>query len=458
MPRPLISRIEFRMAENNESPKQIPQARLYLIMVLVALALRLAVIPFVYTEHLDPFAIAHREYGRVAQSLALGQGFSNAIANTGPSALMPPVYSLILAGIFKVFGIQTKTSILVALGFSSLCSALTAIPVFSIARRCFGRRVALWAGWGWVFSPYGIYYGAENLWSACLTGLLFSLLFLATLKLADPTTTPTNAKAARRIWPWLGYGLLWGLAALTEPMVLAVSPFLASWLLYRLHLRGCRWPYPTAVATLAFIALVSPWFIRNYRTFHKFIPFRDGAYWNLYMGNSGYSDYWITMDRNPAHSDAEMQEYIQLGEIQYMAHKKQQAFDFIGKHPAWFAWMSVRRAVYIWTGYWSFDRAYLKEEPLDPPNVFLRTSLTLLTLLGLRRAFRQRVAAAFPFAAVLLFFPAVYFFTTVNPEYIYPLDPLIVVLVFYFVAGRKLPLEKLSLTEERGLLHKQAEV
>ena len=64
---------------------------------------------------MDPSAIAHREYGRVAQSLALGQGFSNSLADTGPSALMPPVYPLILATIFKLFGIQTKISILVAL-------------------------------------------------------------------------------------------------------------------------------------------------------------------------------------------------------------------------------------------------------------------------------------------------------------------------------------------------------
>ena len=442
------------MAEKNEVPKQIPQARLYLIMVLVALALRLSVIPFVYTEHLDPFAIAHREYGRVAQSLVLGQGFSNAIANTGPTALMPPVYSLILAGIFKVFGIQTTAAILAALAFSSLCSALTCIPVFSIAQRCFGRRVALWAGWGWVFSPYGVYYGAENLWSACLTGLLFSLLFLVNLKLANPT--PTSVNAARQIWHWLGYGLLWGLAALTEPMVLSVSPFLGGWLLYRLHLRGCRWRYPATVAALAFVVMVSPWFIRNYQTFHKFIPFRDGAYWNLYMGNSGYSAYWITMDRNPAHSNAEMQEYITLGEIRYMQHKKQQALDFISQHPGWFAWMSFRRAVYTWTGYWSFDRAYLKEEPLDPPNIFLRTTLTVLMLLGLRRAFRQQPAVAFPFAAVLLFFPAVYFFTTVNPEYIYPLDPIIAVLVSYCIAGRKSVLQEFSPEEARALRY-QAE-
>jgi hypothetical protein len=39
----------------------------------------------------------------------------------------------------------------------------------------------------------------------------------------------------------------------------------------------------------------------------------------------------------------------------------------------------------MWTGYWSFDRAYLKEEPLDPPNIFVNTTMTILALWGLGR-------------------------------------------------------------------------
>ena len=34
--------------------------------------------------------------------------------------------------------------------------------------------------------------------------------------------------------------------------------------------------------------------------------------------------------------------------------------------------MTLRRAIYTWTGYWSFAPEYLKEEPLDPPNIFVQ--------------------------------------------------------------------------------------
>ncbi len=140
-------------------------------MVLVALAVRLAVIPFLYHEWMDPFVLEHWAFGLIARSLASGHGFGSPFADTGLSALLPPVYAYLLAAIFKVFGIETRASVLAALSLNSLFSALTCIPVFLLARRAFGRRVAKWAGWGWAFSPYGVYYGADWAWSTCLVTL-----------------------------------------------------------------------------------------------------------------------------------------------------------------------------------------------------------------------------------------------------------------------------------------------
>ena len=79
--------------------------RPYLYMFLVALLIRVTVTHFLYHEWLDPFVLEHWAFGRIGRSLALGQGFGNPIADTGPSALLPPVYPYILAGIFKLFGI-----------------------------------------------------------------------------------------------------------------------------------------------------------------------------------------------------------------------------------------------------------------------------------------------------------------------------------------------------------------
>lgn len=399
-------------------------------MVLVALAIRFAVIPFVYRDWLDPFVLEHWAFGLIARSIASGHGFASPFAPNGaPTALLPPVYSYLLAGIFKIFGIETKASILVALSLNSLFSALTCIPVFLLARDAFGDRVATWAGWGWAFSPYGIYYGADWAWSTCLVTLELAWLFLFAWKLEKSSRTRD----------WILFGLFGGFSALTEPVILSVVPLLGLWTLYRRYRQRLSWKIPMLAAAFSAIAILSPWIVRNYELFHRFIPVRSGFGLELYIGNNGYSQRWVNSSLHPNHNDAELSEYERVGEIAYMDHKLQQAKSYIRAHPDWFAWMTCRRVLYMWTGYWSFDRAYLKEEPLDPPNILLDSTMTVLGLLGLWRVFKRDSGMGWRFAIVLIFFPMAYYISHPETYYFRPVDPIIVLLAAVTVAGRKMP-------------------
>jgi hypothetical protein len=186
-------------------------------------------------------------------------------------------------------------------------------------------------------------------------------------------------------------------------------------------------------AALAAVAVMAPWFVRDYETFHQFIPIRSGFGLELYIGNSADSLHWVDRSLHPNHSDAELAEYAQRGEPAYMAHKAQQAKQYIRSHPAQYLFRVLRRVVYIWTGFWSFDRAYLAEEPLDVPNIFLSTTMTVLALAGLRRVYRANAGLAARFAIVFVFFPLTYYFSHPETYYFRPVDPLIVVLAAYFV-------------------------
>ncbi|HUB02638.1 MAG TPA: hypothetical protein VL983_08125, partial [Terriglobales bacterium] len=84
--------------------------------------------------------------------------------------------------------------------------------------------------------------------------------------------------------------------------------------------------------------------------------------------------------------------------------------------------------VFIWTGYWSLDRDYLKEEPLDPPNIVFCTTLTILMLLGLWRAFKADWSRALPYALVLFSFPLIYYITSPEVYYRRPIDPFFIIL------------------------------
>ena len=405
-------------------------------MVIAGLAVRLAVIPFLYRDWLDPFVLEHWAFGRVARSLVDGHGFGNVFADTGPTAVVSPVYAYLLAGVFRLLGTYTPASIVTALALNSLFSALTCIPVFLLARRCFNLRTAKWAAWGWAFSPYGIYYGADWAWSTCLVTLLLAILFLWALRLEGSVS----------LWDWLGFGALGGAAALTEPVVLSVVPLLGLWTCWQRFRRRQSWVLPITVAALAAVAVMTPWFVRDYETFHQFIPIRSGFGLELYIGNSAESLHWVDRSLHPNHSDAELVEYAQRGELAYMTHKAQQAKQYIRGHPAQYVFRVLRRVVYIWTGFWSFNRAYLAEEPLDVPNIFLSTTMTVLALAGLRQVYRVNLSResgrrtnadlTARFALVFIFFPLAYYFSHPETYYFRPVDPLIVVLAAYFVTGR----------------------
>ena len=391
-------------------------------MVLVALAIRLVVMIFLLPEQLDP----QRDYwhfgyetGRIARSIVEGRGFSSPLfGDTGPTAWMTPVYPYLVAAVFRIFGVYTKTSAIVLLSLNALMSALVCVVVFMIARISFGDRVAKWSGWAWAFCPYGIYFPVERIWETWLATLLLCVLFLLTLKLEHDD----------RLSQWIAFGLLWGFEALTSPAMLSVLPFLAGWVVYRRHRQGRRWFAVNVVASLAFLAVVAPWFIRNYEVFHRFVPFRDGMGLVLRLGTKGNTDYWGPYELGPWHNDAEWNEFQQLGELGYMDHKKHQAVEFIRANPGWYARATMRRAIFLWTGYWSLDRAYLKEEPLDPPNIFMCTTLTVLALLGLRRAWKVDAGGAMPYALVLFSFPLIYYFTSPEVYYRRPIDPFFVIL------------------------------
>jgi Dolichyl-phosphate-mannose-protein mannosyltransferase len=398
-------------------------------MVLVALALRLMVMSCLYPERTDPARDHWRcggEAGRIARSVAQGEGFSNPLfGKTGPTAWLAPVFPYLLAGIFKILGIFSKASAIAALALDCLFSALTCIPIYFIARKHFGEDAAAWAGWAWALFPYAIFFSAEFIWATTLSTLLISVIFLWALHLETSSS----------LWHWAGFGALSGLGGLTDPIVMSAAPFLGAWACYRRYNGGNRWLAPGAGAVMAVALVVSPWFIRNYQTFHQVIPFRSCLGLELYCGNNQDSWHWGPPGYHPSDNQSEWREYQQLGEAAYTHKKFDEGLAFIHSHRQLYVQQSLRRAVYWWTGFWSFNPRYLEEEPADPANMVFSTGLTILTWWGFRRAWQIDPAPAIPYLLVFLFFPVIYYLTHPEDYYRRPIDPLCVVLSAYAVAA-----------------------
>jgi 4-amino-4-deoxy-L-arabinose transferase-like glycosyltransferase len=396
-------------------------------MVILALMLRLVVMSFLYPERIDPARDHWRfggESGRIARSIVQGEGFSNPLfGQTGPTAWLAPVFPYLLSAIFKAFGIYTKASALAALALDCLLSALTCIPVYFIAKFHFGEEAAALAGWTWAFFPYAIFFSADFIWATTLTTLLLSLIFLVALHL----------ESSSLLWHWTGFGALSGFGALTDPVVMAVAPFLGAWALYRLRKSGHRWLAPGLGAVLALTLVTAPWFVRNYETFHKVIPFRSCLGLEVFFGNNLDSWHWGPPGYHPSDNEHEWQEYQHLGEAAYTQKKLEQGLAFINSHRSLYLKQTLRRVVYIWTGFWSFSPRYLQEEPADPFNVVFCTFLSALTLTGLWQTWMLNRAVAAPYVLVFLFFPVIYCLTHPEDYYRRPIDPQFVLLASYAV-------------------------
>ncbi|HKF51119.1 MAG TPA: hypothetical protein VKB26_02305, partial [Candidatus Acidoferrales bacterium] len=188
------------------------------------------------------------------------------------------------------------------------------------------------------------------------------------------------------------------------------------------------------------ILVVSPWFIRNYRVFHEFIPFRDVFPLALRVGNIGDTRHMLTPQAGPwASNPAEWSEFQKYGEIAYMAEKGRAARAYISSHRGEYVYNCLRRVIYLWTGFWYLDPQSLLGFPPEPADIFLFTGLSILALMGLRDAFREDAAGATPYALVLIFLPLVYYITSIEPWYRVPMDPIFIALAAYAITSRLSP-------------------
>src|SRR5579862_5676397 len=262
-------------------------------MVLVALMLRIGYMVIAHTYRFkavdDHFGFGF-EMGRIGRSLALGGGFSNPFHGiTGPTAWEPPLYPFLISVVFTLFGIYSQTSAVVLLTFNSICSALTCIPIFLIAKRCCDERIAAWSGWAWALLPPIIFWATRYVWETSLATLLLAAIFWLALAI----------ESQDGLRPWLGFGLLWGIAALTNTALLSFLPASGTWIWYRRAKDRRPSLIGVMIASLMFGAFVTPWIARNYRVFGRFIFIRSNLGAELRLGNGpGSNGTWMD-DQHP---------------------------------------------------------------------------------------------------------------------------------------------------------------
>jgi 4-amino-4-deoxy-L-arabinose transferase-like glycosyltransferase len=391
-------------------------------ITVIAFALRLGFILIAHTYRFKPdqnnFSFGY-EMGRIGRAIATSRGFSDPFDSpTGPTAWEPPLYPYVIASVFKLTGVYTSASALILLSLNSIFSALTCIPIFLVARRCFSERVAVWTTWGWALLPTVMYWSTRWVWETSLAALLLAVIFWVSLKLEELD--------GARIW--IAFGLLWGVAALTNTSLLSFLPASGLWAWYRRGKAGKKSLTGLLLATLFFTATIAPWLVRNYQTFGKFIFIRSNFGAELRLGNGPGADGTWMVYLHPTQNVVAMHRYQELGETAYVAERKREAMQFIREDYGRFAWISFKRFIYYWAGRPRASRF----SGLADNSLFLASSV--LALWGLGRALRKRCPGAWLFLWLILLYPAAYYFVFPHARYRHPIEPELGILIAYVVS------------------------
>lgn len=392
-----------------------------------------------------------QETGNIAFALAEGKGFSNVFrTETGPTAWLAPVYPLLVAAIFKLCGVFTARAFLGCVALNILFSVAACVPIFFAGKRIGGLGVGAGAAWLWAFLPSAVMMPFEWIWDTSLSALLAAMILWATLELVE----------SEQWLDWSVYGLLWGLALMTNPALGVLLPFLLGWAALRgREESSLQWKRVALAAGIAILCCV-PWTIRNYVAFHRLIPLRSNLPFELWLGNNDIFDEHARNGRRSITRTEEARSYAQLGETPYMAEKWQLATSFMKAHPALELRLMGNKFVAFWMGTEAPVKNFRETDSWLIRGILLSSFLTaigallgIVVLWGGRKKITQRRRdrrggaetetdekaemtgeTVWPVAVLPVVFPCLYYVTHADLRYRHPIDPIVLLLTAAFLA------------------------
>lgn len=386
------------------------------------------------------------EVTAIAISVALKDVFGDPYKiPTGPTSHFSPGFPYLMGMIYKLWGVtaeaekfrQLSCILITALQFSLLpwFASLAGFPV----------RVGLGAGLLGGLLP--LRYWVETY---CAFGEPYS--GLATLLCAG-------------FWLWMVRRGAWsplygvalggciGLAMHFNPAILSIffcllilGPWLGLAALREPALRRRQYVAGALAALIGLCLALTPWTIRNYRTFGVFMLMRGNlglelqvSYCDMAVADTDDNiRIGVLRTHHPAGNVTEAAMVRDWGEATYFRYKMHQAVDWIRAHPGRSAELVIQR---FWL-FWSPSTTKLLYTALN-------IALIGLALSALPRLFRQAPETAWLALLSLAAYPLLYYFIQSAARYRYPLEWLL----YFLAVVRLLPGSEPMSTEDQAQTH-----
>ncbi|MBA3873046.1 MAG: glycosyltransferase family 39 protein [Anaerolineae bacterium] len=196
-----------------------------------------------------------------------------------PDAVLAPLYSYVLAGVYATLG---RSGLAVA-STNIVFDCLSIICLYFIGKRLFkhGDWVGALAGLFYALYPYLIFQNLTLIDTPFFMVLLYAFVLLMVL-------LRERVSLDKGIWGLAALaGVILGLSMLTRALLPALAILAALWFLFRLSL----WQTVMRllpVAVIGFVVML-PWIIRNYGLYGALVPTALNYGDNFYQGNSEYT-------------------------------------------------------------------------------------------------------------------------------------------------------------------------
>lgn len=375
----------------------------------------------------------------IAIHLMRGHGFRSPFSESSeapPSAWSPPVYPVVLAAAYGVWGSPDRPVTVEAVRWLGWLNAAALGVVagcgYVLVRRGFAERAAVVGGGlaavGLAAHPMVLRFVGDY-WD----GMLSLAMFFVALVWADPRTGTKGLGACAGIGGLLGLLLLtntaYVFAAAGLVCVIAVTGGgLAAGLRRGLY----------AVAAIGVV--LAPWTLRNLAAFETVMLVRSGAGFELWLGNRPGLLGWMgadVLETHPYRNPGEREKVLRMGEVAYSAEKAGLFREAVAADPWAFAARSARRAAYLVVGepaarYTAWPLSNERTAVPGLGRIYLGRTLTLsgvaaVGLTGAWAMWRQRRRMAWVLGAGLLAVGP-YVVTSASDRYALPLRAVLVVL------------------------------
>lgn len=385
----------------------------------------------------------YREYIIVATRLLSEGVFASPLSPVDdpsiPSALLPPVYACVTAGVYAVLGVEAIAATTTLQLLNAIAMTLVVWVVFITVRRMATPAAAWLAAILAAVNPLlcGFTY---LIWDANL----FALGVAITVWLAATLARRQHGSLAH-----FAFGLWLGLLALLNPALTIAYPFLVLWsigprgdsedgerLKHTISVKKKAPPWRMiGITVMGWLLAIAPWTIRHHHVFGRWMYVRGGFQEELWLGVSPQADTEmrdVFRKHFPLKNYALQHKVASMGEMAYFDECGQLARQAIVADPWRYARLVYRRAMDYWFGtiYTNYPNAFVGL-PKTPARLLLTTFLAgeVVLIVVLLLVVRPLRPGLLWLAATAVSFSIVYCLTHVRLRFRVPIEPVLAVML-----------------------------